>query len=246
MVTRPNSPYAVRSQASAAEIDVGLRAYMLKVYNYMTGGLVLTGILAYMFGTVPALQSLLYVETQRGIGMSMFGWIVTFAPLALIFLFSFNLRNMSLGAAQLTFWGFSALMGMSLSSVFMLYTGVSIARIFFITAATFGAMSLYGYTTKRDLTGMGSFLMMGLFGLIIAGLVNIFLQSPALYFAYSVIGTLIFVGFTAYDTQKVKESYWAGADGAAMGKGAIMGALRLYLDFINLFLMLLRLFGNRR
>ncbi|HVI91200.1 MAG TPA: Bax inhibitor-1/YccA family protein [Dongiaceae bacterium] len=246
MVTRPNSPYAVRGQTSAAELDVGLRAYMLKVYNYMTGGLVLTGILAYMFGTVPALQDLLYVVTPRGVAMSGLGWIVTFAPLALIFVFSFGIRSMSLGAAQLTFWVFSALMGMSLSSVFMLYTGVSIARIFFITAATFGAMSLYGYTTKRDLTGFGSFLMMGLFGLIIAGLVNIFLQSPALYFAYSVIGTLIFIGFTAYDTQKIKETYWAGDDGVAVGKKAIYGALKLYLDFINLFIMLLRLFGNRR
>jgi|APAra7269096870_1048528.scaffolds.fasta_scaffold12897_1 FtsH-binding integral membrane protein len=246
MVTRPNSPYAVRSQTSAAELDVGLRAYMLKVYNYMTGGLVLTGILAYMFGTVPALQNLLYVETARGVGMSGLGWVITFAPLALIFFFSFSIRNMSLGAAQLTFWAFSALMGMSLSSVFMLYTGVSIARIFFITAATFGAMSLYGYTTKRDLTAMGSFLMMGLFGIIIASLVNIFLASPAVYFAVSVLGTLIFVGLTAYDTQKIKETYWAGDDGVAMGKKAIYGALQLYLDFINLFIMLLRLFGQRR
>ena len=246
MVTRPNSPYAVRSQTGAAELDVGLRAYMLKVYNYMTGGLVITGVLAYLFGTVPSLQDLLYVETARGVGMSTLGWIVTFAPLALIFFFNFSLRGMSLGAAQMTFWAFSALMGMSLSSVFMLYTGVSIARIFFITAATFAAMSLYGYTTKRDLTGWGSFLFMGLIGIVIASIVNIFFASPALYFAVSVIGVLLFTGLTAYDTQKIKETYWAGDDGVAVGKKAIFGALQLYLDFINLFIMLLRLFGNRR
>jgi hypothetical protein len=246
MVTRPNSPYAVRGQTSIGELDAGLRSYMLKVYNYMSGGLVVTGVLAYLFGTVPALQNLLYVETARGIGMSPLGWIVTFAPLALVFFFSFRLASMSLGAAQATFWAFSALMGMSLSSVFMLYTGVSIARIFFITAATFGAMSLYGYTTKRDLTGFGSFLFMGLIGIVIASIVNIFLASPALYFAVSVLGVLIFTGLTAYDTQKIKETYSVGLDGAAMGKSAIMGALRLYLDFINLFIMLLRLFGSRR
>lgn len=246
MVTRPNNPYAVNSRASTMELDAGLRSYMLKVYNYMGGGLVITGVLAYLFGTVPALQNLLYVETARGIGMSPLGWIVTFAPLALVFFFSFRLSSMSLGAAQATFWAFSALMGMSLSSVFMLYTGVSIARIFFITAATFGAMSLYGYTTKRDLTGFGSFLFMGLIGIVIASIVNIFLASPAIYFAVSVLGVLLFTGLTAYDTQKVKESYWAGDDGVMIGKKAIYGALRLYLDFINLFIMLLRLFGSRR
>lgn len=246
MVTRPNSPYAVRGQSGAVELDAGLRSYMLKVYNYMSGGLVVTGLLAYVFGTVPALQNLLYVETARGVGMSPLGWIITFAPLALVFFFSFKLRTMSLGAAQLTFWAFSALLGMSLSSVFMLYTGASITRVFFITAATFGAMSLYGYTTKRDMTGFGNFLVMGLFGIIIASLVNIFLASPAIYFAVSVLGVLIFTGLTAYDTQKIKESYVAGDDGVMMGKKAIFGALNLYLDFINLFLMLLRLFGDRR
>ncbi len=246
MVTRPNSPYAVRGQTGAVELDVGLRSYMLKVYNYMSGGLVLTGVLAYLFGTVPELQNLLYVETARGVGMSGLGWVVTLAPLALVFFFSFRIGTMSLGAAQATFWAFSALLGMSLSSVFMLYTGTSITRVFFITAATFGAMSLYGYTTKRDLTSLGSFLIMGLFGLIIASLVNIFLGSPAIYFAVSVLGVLIFTGLAAYDTQKIKESYWVGDDGAMMGKKAIFGALNLYLDFINLFLMLLRLFGDRR
>jgi hypothetical protein len=246
MVTRPNNPYAVRSQTGTVELDAGLRSYMLKVYNYMAGGLVVTGLLAYVFGTVPELQNLLYVETARGVGMSGLGWIITLAPLALVFFFSFRIGTMSLGAAQATFWAFSALLGMSLSSIFMLYTGGSITRVFFISASTFGAMSLYGYTTKRDLTGMGSFLMMGLFGIIIASLVNIFMASPAIYFATSVLGVLIFTGLTAYDTQKIKESYWAGDDGAMMGKKAIFGALNLYLDFINLFLMLLRLFGDRR
>jgi hypothetical protein len=199
-----------------------------------------------VFGTVPALQSLLYVETARGIGMSPLGWIVTLAPIGVAFFFSFRIGSMSLGTAQLTFWIFSALMGMSLSSVFMIYTGTSITRVFFITAATFGAMSLYGYTTKRDLTSLGSFLFMGMIGILIASLVNIFIGSPAIYFAVSVLGVLIFTGLTAYDTQKIKETYWAGDDGAVLGKKAIFGALNLYLDFINLFIMLLRLFGDRR
>jgi hypothetical protein len=246
MVTRPNNPYAVRSQTGTVELDAGLRSYMLKVYNYMAGGLALTGVLAYVFGTVPELQNLLYVETARGIGMSPLGWIVALAPIGVAFFFSFRIGSMSLGTAQLTFWIFSALMGMSLSSVFMIYTGTSITRVFFITAATFGAMSLYGYTTKRDLTGFGSFLFMGLIGILIASLVNIFIGSPAIYFAVSVLGVLIFTGLTAYDTQKIKETYWAGDDGAVMGKKAIFGALNLYLDFINLFIMLLRLFGDRR
>jgi FtsH-binding integral membrane protein len=158
---------------------------------------------------------------------------------------SFRIQKMSVGAAQMTFWIFAALMGISLSTIFAAYTTTSITQVFFITAATFGAMSLWGYTTKRDLTGMGSFLFMGLIGIIIAMLVNIFLQSSALQFAVSVIGVLIFTGLTAYDTQKIKEMYYVGDDSTVAGRKAIMGALRLYLDFINLFLMLLRLFGNR-
>jgi FtsH-binding integral membrane protein len=173
-------------------------------------------------------------------------WVIILAPLAMVFFLSFRIGKMSVAAAQTTFWVFAALLGVSLSTIFVVYTATSITQVFFITAATFGAMSLYGYTTKRDLTGLGSFLFMGLIGVIIAMLVNLFLQSSALGFAISVIGVLVFVGLTAYDTQKIKEQYYAGDDGTVAGRKAIMGALSLYLDFINLFLMLLRLFGQNR
>jgi len=173
-------------------------------------------------------------------------WVLVFAPVALVFLLSFGIQRMSVPAAQATFWGYSALMGLSLASIFVVYTSESIARVFFISAATFAAMSLYGYTTKRDLTGFGSFLFMGLIGIVIASIVNIFLNSSGLGFAISILGVLIFVGLTAYDTQKIKEMYYVGDDGTVAGRKAIMGALALYLDFINLFLMLLRLFGDRR
>jgi hypothetical protein len=172
-------------------------------------------------------------------------WVIALAPLALVLVLSFGVSRLSLGAAQAAFWAFAVAMGLSLSSIFAAYTGESIARVFFITAGTFGAMSLWGYTTKRDLTSMGSFLFMGLIGLIIASVVNIFLASSALAFGISIVGVLVFVGLTAYDTQKIKEMYFEGDDVATMGKKTIMGALSLYLDFINLFLMLLRLFGNR-
>ena len=167
------------------------------------------------------------------------------APLAFVLVLSFGINKLSVPAAQAVFWAFAAIMGVSLSSIFLVYTDASIAKVFFITAATFGAMSLYGYTTKRDLTQMGSFLMMGLIGLIIASVVNIFMQSSMLEFAISAVGVLIFVGLTAYDTQKIKEGYSEAHGAELLAKGAIMGALSLYLDFINLFLMLLRLFGNR-
>jgi len=168
------------------------------------------------------------------------------APLGLVFYFSFKINKMSLSTAQTTFWIFSTLMGLSLASIFIVYTGASITRVFFITSGTFAAMSLYGYTTKRDLTNWGGFLMMGLIGIIIASIVNIFMKSTAMYFAISIIGVLIFVGLTAYDTQKIKNMYYAADSETQSGKKAIMGALRLYLDFINLFIMLLRLFGQRR
>ena len=177
---------------------------------------------------------------------SPFKWVVIFAPLALVFFISARINSMSLGAAQTPFWVFAALMGASISSIFLVYTGQSIARVFFITAATFGALSLWGYTTKRDLTGLGSFLFMGLIGIIIASLVNIFIASTALQFAVSVIGVLVFAGLTAYDTQQIKEMYYVDDDGSVAGRKAVMGALRLYLDFINLFMLLLQLFGNRR
>jgi uncharacterized protein len=219
-------------------IDVGLRNYMLRVYNYMAGGLALTGLVAYFAQATGLYQSL--VQTP-----ALF-WIVIFAPLGLVLLLSFKIQSMSLGAAQATFWGYAALVGLSLSGLFLVYTGASIAQVFFITAATFLAMSLYGYTTKRDLAGFGSFLFMGLIGIVIASLVNIFFQSAAMQFAISVIGVIVFTGLTAWDTQQIKEMYVEGDGSVVAGKKAIMGALRLYLDFINLFIMLMQLMGNRR
>lgn len=181
-------------------------------------------------------------------GMSALSWVVMLAPLGVVFYLSSQMHKMSFNAAQAWFWGYSVLMGLSLYFVFAAYTGTSVARVFFITAGTFGAMSLYGYTTKRDLTGWGSFLFMGVIGILIASLVNIFLQSSVMYFAISVIGVLLFTGLIAYDTQKIKSMYYEyGAQGGdSLKKSAIMGALSLYLDFINLFVMLLRLFGERR
>ncbi|MBP1858531.1 Bax inhibitor-1/YccA family protein [Rhizobium herbae] len=229
---------------AGAVIDEGLRTYMLKVYNLMALGLAITGIAAYAAfqfafadGQLTAFGQAIYVSPLK--------WVVMLAPLALVFYMSFRINSMSVSAAQTTFWVYAGLMGLSLSSIFLIYTGQSITQTFFVTAASFGALSLYGYTTKRSLSGMGSFLMMGLFGLIIASIVNIFLASSALDFAISAIGVLIFAGLTAYDTQKIKEMYFE-ADGAEVaGRKAIMGALTLYLDFINLFLFMLRFLGNR-
>jgi len=231
---------------SAAAIDEGLRSYMLQVYNYMGLGLVVTGLVAY-FANQMAVDASGTQLTAWGelLYLSPLMWVVALAPFGFVLVLSFGINKLSVPAAQGVFWAFAAIMGLSLSSIFMVYTDASIAKVFFITAATFGAMSLYGYTTKRDLTGMGNFLMMGLIGLIIAMVVNIFMQSSMLEFAISAIGVLIFVGLTAYDTQKIKESYSDSHGAEVLAKGAIMGALSLYLDFINLFLMLLRLFGNR-
>ena len=229
---------------SAMMIDEGLRAYMLKVYNLMALGLAITGIAAYLTfqmavdnGQLTAFGQAIYVSALK--------WVIIFAPVALVFFMSFRIHTMSVAAAQTTFWVYAALMGLSLSSIFLIYTGQSIVQTFFVTAASFGALSLYGYTTKRNLSAMGSFLIMGLFGLIIASLVNIFLASSALDFAISVIGVLIFAGLTAWDTQRIKESYFEADSSDAAGRKAIMGALQLYLDFINLFLFLLRFLGNR-
>jgi FtsH-binding integral membrane protein len=225
----------------AHAIDEGLRAYMLRVYNYMAIGLALTGVAAY--GTFalavnnPAFAQLIYASPLR--------WVIILAPLAMVFFLSFRIHKMSVTAAQTTFWIYAAMVGLSLSSIFLVYTAQSITQVFFITAASFGGLSLFGYTTKRDLSGMGSFLFMGLIGIILASLVNIWLASSALQFAVSVIGVLVFAGLTAYDTQQIKEMYYANDDGTVAGRKAVMGALRLYLDFINLFLMLLQLFGNR-
>jgi FtsH-binding integral membrane protein len=232
--------------ADAAAIDMGLRAYMLRVYNYMLLGLALTGLAAWFTLSTPAFSGLFFTFTARGYTMLPLGWVVLFAPLGLVFFLSFRIQQMSFGAAQMTFWIYAALMGIGLTPILYIYTGASVAQVFFVTAATFGAMSLYGYTTKRDLSGLGSFLFMGLIGLIIASLVNMFFQSSMMQWVISVAGVLIFTGLTAYDTQSIKETYYVGDDGAMAGKKAVMGALRLYLDFVNLFLMLLRLMGDRR
>ena len=223
---------------SRMTIDVGLRQFMIRVYNYMASGLTLTGLIAY-----GAAESGLYASLVQ---TPLLFWAIILAPLALVFLLSFRIEKMSLGAAQASFWAYAGLIGISLAGIFLMYTNVSIARTFFITAATFLAMSLYGYTTRSDLARFGSFLLMGLFGIIIAGLVNIFLASSALQLAISVIGVVVFVGLTAYDTQRIKDIYLESDDPGVAGKKAIMGALALYLDFLNLFILLLQLTGDRR
>ena len=255
------------SRAEAAAIDAGLRAYMLHVYNYMVLGLAITGLAAlgiYMLSVtgdaataakvvrngieVPARVAGNMYLTQVGYAMfvSPLKWLVIFAPLGLVFALSFGIERMRPATAQLLFWLFAALMGLSLGSIFMVYTHTSIVRVFFITAASFGALSLWGYTTQRDLTGMGSFLIMGLFGVILASLVNIFLASSMLQFVVSVVGVLVFAGLTAWDTQRLKNEYIYGAmEGVMAERSAIMGALSLYLNFINLFTLLLQLFGQR-
>jgi hypothetical protein len=227
-----------RSQAGAAQIDVGLREHMLRVYNYMASGVALTGIVAMLASSSPALMNAMFGTPLQ--------WVVMLAPLAFVMVISFGINRLSLFATQALFWLFAAVMGLSLSTIFLIYTGESIARVFFITAISFGALSLYGYTTKRDLGPIGAFLIMGLIGIIIASLVNLFMQNSAMQFAISVIGVLVFAGLTAYDTQKIKNSYSELHDHETSGKLAVMGALTLYLDFINLMLMLLHLFGNRR
>ncbi|MBA5801287.1 MULTISPECIES: Bax inhibitor-1/YccA family protein [Rhizobium] len=235
-----------QSRAQTGEmIDQGLRAYMLKVYNLMALGLAITGVAAYLSfqfafanGELTAFGQAIYVSPLK--------WVVILAPLALVFFLSFRIHSMTVAAAQTTFAVYAALVGLSLSSIFLIYTGQSVVQTFFVTAASFGALSLYGYTTKRDLSAMGSFLIMGLFGLIIASLVNIFLASSAVQFAISVLGVLIFAGLTAYDTQRIKELYLEADDVAVAGRKAIMGALTLYLDFINLFMFLLQFMGNRK
>jgi len=226
-----------RSAYGAEAIDLGLRRYMLRVYNFMAGGLGLTGLVAYA-----AVASGFY---QQIAGTPLI-WVVMLAPLAVVLLLSFRIERMSAGAAQASFWGYAALMGLSLAGIFLIYTGTSIARVFFISAATFAAMSLYGYTTRRDLSRFGSFLFMGLIGIVLASLVNIFIASSALQFAVSVIGVIVFTGLTAWDTQRIKEIYLESDPGDVLTKKALMGALALYLDFINLFVMLLQLTGQRR
>ena len=253
MAELPNRGYGNSAislgRSAAVGIDEGLRSYMLRVYNYMAIGLGITGVVAFLT------YQLATGQTDTGaVGLTAFGlaiytsplkWVVLFAPLAMVFFISAKVPSMSVSGAQLAFWVFAALMGLSLSSIGLVYAQSSIARVFFVTAASFGALSLFGYTTKKDISGWGSFLFMGLIGIILASVVNIFLASSALQFAVSVIGVLVFAGLTAYDTQQIKEMYFEGDGEAVAGRKAIMGALRLYLDFINLFMMLLHLFGNR-
>ena len=220
---------AKAAQQSAVALDEGLRAYMLKVYNYMATGILLTGIVAlitFKMSVVTNESGSILGLTQIGNAIYMSGlkWLVMLAPLGIVFYMSFGINKMSASKAQTTFWVFAALMGLSLSSILLVYTGMSVTRVFFICSATFGAMSIYGYTTKRDLTKMGSFLMMGLIGIIIASLVNIFMKSSMMYFVISVLGVLIFVGLTAYDTQKIKNMYISSDSGEIIGKKAVMGA----------------------
>ena len=229
--------WTVRSADAQVGIDVGLRDYMLRVYNYMASGLALTGIVAYVGWTTGFYASIMHTPLV---------WLIILAPLGLVMLMSFGVQRMQASTLQMVFWLYSGLMGLSLASVFVVFTGESIARVFFITAGTFAAMSLYGYTTQRDLSQFGSFLFMGLIGIIIASLVNMFIASSALQFAISVIGVIVFTGLTAWDTQQIKEMYYEADDYETGSKKAIMGALRLYLDFINLFMMLMQLLGARR
>jgi FtsH-binding integral membrane protein len=240
---------AARADAGLA-IDQDLRAYMLKVYNYMGIGLVVTGLVAYFTFTLSFVEQGGQIVGVTDLGNVLYNsplqWAVMLAPLAFVLVLSFGINKLSPAMTQTLFWVFAAVMGLSLASIFAVYTGGSIAKVFFISAAMFGGMSLYGYTTKRDLTQIGSFLIMGLFGLIIASIVNVIWPSGPLGFAISIVGVVIFLGLTAWDTQKIKESFDAGMDEGLKTKGAVMGALSLYLDFLNLFLMLLRLFGQQR
>jgi FtsH-binding integral membrane protein len=257
MALNPNNSYRTAqtgfSAYDSAALDAGLRAYMLRVYNWMASGLVLTGLVAFAIFSVPALHALFYTQQMNAAGEmvqvpTILSYIAIFAPLAFVMVLSFGVNRLSTQAAQTLFWVFCAAMGASLTTIFMVYTASSIGAVFFVTAGTFAATSLYGYTTGRDLTSMGSFMMMGLFGIIIASLVNLFLHSPALQFALSIIGVFVFVGLTAYDTQRIKADYvqFGSSYGIEMaGKRSVYDALQLYLNFINLFLFLLQLFGQR-
>lgn len=247
------NPAAARGYPADREIaiDQGLRAHMIRVYNYMAGGVALTGAIAWItFQFSVVTNEAGAIVSLTPLGQTLFQgpmlWVLILAPLGLVFFLSFRINRLEASTARALFFLYAGLLGVSLATIFMVYTHGSIARVFFISAAAFGALSLWGYTTQRDLTGMGSFLIMGLFGLIIASVVNLFLKSSGLDWALSVMGVLIFAGLTAWDTQKIKEYYDPMDDGTVAGRKVVMGALALYLDFINLFLMLLRLMGDRR
>jgi FtsH-binding integral membrane protein len=240
-----NTMRAAAGTRSAA-IDEGLRAHMNKVYGTMSVGMVLTFLVAWAVGSSPELLGIF--RNPATLQPNILGWIVMFAPLIMVFAFSAAINRLSAAAAQLFFYAFAAVMGLSMAWIFVAFTGFSIAQVFLVTAIAFAGLSLYGYVTKKDLSGMGTFLMMGLIGLIVASIINIFIASSALHFAVNIIGVLIFAGLTAYDTQSIKNEYVQHAqhgDAEWLGKSAIMGALRLYLDFINMFMFLLQLLGNR-
>ena len=222
--------------------DAGLRSYMLKVYNYMASGVLLTGIVALLFA--PYAQDVLI--SANGRGLSGLGWLITFAPLGFVFAMSFGVNRMQTSTLQILFWSFAAVMGLSMSTIFIVYTGVSVAQTFFAVTAAFLGLSLWGYTTKKDLSGFGTFLIMGVVGLLVAMIINIFMQSSAMSLAISAIGVLLFAGLTAYDTQRIKSMYAHVAGTDMMGKVVIMGALSLYLDFVNMFQFLLSFMGDRR
>jgi FtsH-binding integral membrane protein len=241
---QPTGVTAATVGVPRAARDVGLRSYMLSVYNYMASGVLLTGIVALLFANSSLIN--LIVNPATGQATPLF-WVVLFAPLGLVMWLNFGINRMSAGTAQLLFWGYAALIGVQFSSLFLVYTGGSVAQAFFATSAAFLGMSLWGYTTKKDLSGFGTFLIMGVVGLFVALLISMFLRSPALDLAISVIGVLIFAGLTAYRTQQIKSVYFAVAgNGEAMAKSAVLGALTLYIAFINMFLFLLRIMGNRR
>lgn len=240
----------IKSQTATVQqsaVDEGLRSFMLKVYNYMAGGLCLTALVAFLISNTGLLRLFFtFNQSAQSVSLSGLGWLLLISPLIMVFVFNRVVTHGTTTQVQATFWGFAALMGASLSPIMLAYTASSMTRVFLITAATFGATSLYGYTTKRDLTGMGSFMMMGLIGVIIASLVNIFMKSPAVYWALSYISVAIFVGLTAYDTQAIRNFYNSADNDDSITRKAVAGALELYMDFINLFLNLLRIMGDRR
>ena len=241
-----SNPQTQAKAASLSTEDAGLRAYMQKIYGYMTVGLAITGLIAWLVSGASIDQNGQYTALGQALFASPLGFIFMLAPLGLVIMLSMRIQKMQASTAQTMFWVLSGCYGISLASIFLAYTGESVARVFFISSSTFLGASIYGYTTKKSLANFGSFLMMGLIGIIIASIVNIFMKSSMMYFVISILGVLIFVGLTAYDTQKIKNMYSASDTGELMGKKAVMGALTLYLDFINLFIMLLRLFGQRR
>lgn len=240
-----NKIYA--STRSGVQIDQGLRDYMMRVYNFMAGGLCVTALVSYLIANTSAIR-LFYTFNSAGqaVGMSALSWLALFAPFIMIFAFGWVMVKGTTAQVQGTFWAFAAVMGAALAPILMIYTGASVARIFLISAAMFGGMSIYGYVTRKDLTSMGSFMIMGVWGLIIASLVNIFLKSPGLSYAISVLAVIAFTALTAYDTQKIRQMYMEFDNSDTLTRKAVAGALALYMDFINIFIALLNLFGDRR